>query len=159
VTALTYSLDTSALIDGIERFYPRRHFPKLWDHVDALISHGRLLISEEAWTEAISTDAPVKEWCEETGMGRASSMYATTSEVASVAGDIVSQFPQWSEQGGKNGADPFVIAVAEVKSGMVISGETNGGPAKPKIPYVCAQRQIDHGKLIDLIRKEDWVVG
>jgi hypothetical protein len=42
---------------------------------------------------------------------------------------------------------------------MVISGENHGGPAKPKIPYVCGQRQVNHGKLIDLIRKEDWVVG
>jgi hypothetical protein len=72
-------------------------------------------------------------------------MYLTTAAVAAIAGQIGATFPQWSTQGGKNGADPFVFAVAEVESGMVISGETNGGPAKPKIPYVCAQRQIGHG--------------
>lgn len=159
MTALTYSLDTSALIDGIERFYPRRNFPQLWERVDGLISTGRLYISEEAWAEAIATDAPVREWCEEAGMGRDKSLYLTNAAVAAIAGQIGAAFPQWSTQGGKNGADPFVIAVAEVESGMVISGETNGGPAKPKIPYVCAQRQIEHGKFVDLIRAEDWIIG
>lgn len=158
MSALTYSLDTSALIDGIERFYPRRNFPQLWERIDTLISDGRLLISEEAWAEAVTADAPVREWCEEEGMGREQCKYFTTAEVASIAGQISGAYPQWSTQGGKNGADPFVIAVAEVVSGMVISGETNGGPAKPKIPYVCAQREVAHGKLIDLIRGEDWII-
>lgn len=159
MTALTYSLDASALIDGIERFYPRRHFPQLWERIDALIAEGRLHISEEAWAEAIAVDAPVREWCEEEGMGREQSMYLTTAAVTAIAGQIGADFPQWSTQGGKNGADPFVIAVAEVESGIVISGETNGGPAKPKIPYVCSQRQIAHGKFIHLIRAEDWIIG
>jgi hypothetical protein len=30
----------------------------------------------------------------------------------------------------------------------VISGEINGGPARPKIPYVCSQRQVQHGRLL-----------
>ena len=40
-------------------------------------------------------------------------------------------FPKWAKQGRKNDADPFVVAVAEVNSCVVISGETNGGPDKP----------------------------
>ena len=92
-------------------------------------------------------------------MGRERSIYSTTAAVATVVGQIAAAFPKWVTQGGKNGADPFVIAVAEVESGMVISGETNGGPGKPKIPYVCGRRQVAHGKLVDLIRAEDWIIG
>lgn len=154
-----YSVDTSALIDGMERFYPRRNFPALWERVDLLIDEGRMHISEEAWSEATSVDAPVREWCEEEGAGRERSVYATTAAVAAVAGQIGAQFPNWVKQGRKNGADPFVIAVAEVEGGMVISGETNGGPGRPKIPYVCGQRQVGHGRLVDLITSEDWVIG
>lgn len=159
MTLRSYSVDTSALIDGIERFYPRRNFPQLWERIDALISDGRFLISEEAWAEATAVDAPVRHWCEEAGMGRKQSVYATSQAVATVAGEIVAAFPKWTIQGGKNGADPFVIAVAEVEGGMVISGETNGGPGKPKIPYVCGHRKVDHGKFVDLIRAEDWIIG
>lgn len=52
--AKQYSFDTSALIDGIERFYPIGNFPALWNRIDDLIKTGRLHVSEEAWNEAIS---------------------------------------------------------------------------------------------------------
>lgn len=48
-----YSFDTSALIDGLERFYPQANFPALWERIDELIDRGRLRISEEAWKEAV----------------------------------------------------------------------------------------------------------
>jgi hypothetical protein len=154
-----YSLDTSALIDGIERFYPLRNFPQFWDRMDQLIDQGRLRVSEEAWAEAIGADAPLKEWCQEDGYDRSRCIYPTTAQVAAIAGAIADQFPNWMKQGTKNGADPFVIAVAEHERFMVISGEVNGGPSKPKIPYVCKQRDVEHGRLVDLIRREDWVIG
>lgn len=159
MTAVTYSVDTSALIDGIERFYPIRNFPNFWRHMDDLIDQGRLRVSEEAWNEAISVDAPLREWCEDKGARRDRCIYPTIDEVAAIAGDIGTEYPNWIRQGKKNGADPFVIAVAEHESYTVISGETNGGPSKPKIPYVCAQRGVPHGRLVDLIRSEDWIVG
>ncbi|MFE7846142.1 DUF4411 family protein [Microbacterium sp. NPDC057407] len=154
-----YSVDTSALIDGIERFYPFRNFPRFWDRMDDLIDQGRLRVSEEAWNEAIRADAPLKEWCQEPGMNRSRCVYPTTAEVAAIAGEIGLEYPTWIKQGRKNGADPFVIAVAEHETYMVISGETNGGPGKPKIPYVCAQRGVQHGRLVDMIVREDWIIG
>ncbi len=46
-----YSADTSALIDGLERYYPETHFPALWEKVDELVAESRLIISEEVWEE------------------------------------------------------------------------------------------------------------
>lgn len=154
-----YSFDTSALIDGIERYYPIDNFPALWERMDELISDGRLLVSEEAWNEAVSVDAALKEWCTEDGADREDCVELTDQAIAAVAGAIVKQFPKWITQGKKNGADPFVIAVAEVRGCKVISGETNGGPGKPKIPYVCGQRSVDHGRIIDVVIEEGWVFG
>ncbi|SEF14734.1 DUF4411 family protein [Jiangella alba] len=151
-----YSLDTSGLVDGIERYYPPANFPGLWEQVDALIAEGRLLMSEEAWNEAISTDAPVKEWCSDSSAARASCVKTTDAAIAAISGAIVQQFPSWVTQGRKNAADPFVIAVAEVHRCMVISGEKNGGPGTPKIPYVCTQRSVKHGRFIDIIKNEGW---
>lgn len=31
-----YSVDTSALIDGLERYYPEDTFPALWERIDEL---------------------------------------------------------------------------------------------------------------------------
>lgn len=154
-----YCIDTSALLDGIERFYPAFHFPRLWEKIDELVDDGRLIMSEEAWDEAQSVDKPAKEWCNEQGMERHRMVIDTSSEIATVAGEIVNDYPHWVSQGRKNGADPFVIAVAETYNAVVISGEVNGGPGKPKIPYVCQQRGIEHGQFIEIIKRERWVMG
>jgi len=152
-----YSFDTSALIDGIERYYPIGNFPALWEKIDDLIEDGRMRVSEEAWKESIGADAPLKEWCNESGADRSKCIYQTDAAVATIAGAIVQDYPKWIKQGGKNSADPFVIAVGEVTSGIVISGETNGGPGTPKIPYVCGQRGVEHGRVVDVVVKEKWV--
>ena len=154
-----YSLDTSALIDGMERFYPMGNFPALWNRVDDLIKTGRVHVSEEAWNEAVSVDSALKDWCTDSSAGRERCVVPTDAAIATVAGAIVQQFPKWTQQGNKNQADPFVIAVAEIRSCMVISGETNGGPGRPKIPYVCGQRQVKHGRFIDVVLAEGWVFG
>jgi len=151
-----YSFDTSALIDGMERFYPIDNFPALWEKFDELIASGRLVVSEEAWSEATKKDAPLKDWCTEESAERARCVYLTDAAVGTVVGAISAAYPQWVQQGGKNQADPFVIAVAEVVGGMVISGERDGGPANPKIPYVCAQRGTPHGRVIDVIKLEKY---
>lgn len=151
-----YSFDTSALIDGVERYYPIDHFPALWENLDQLIAQGRLRISEEAWDESVAADAPLKEWLTEDGAQRERAKHDTDAAVASIAGSIAATYPNWSKKGGKSGADPFVIAVAEVVTGKVISGEKNGGPSRPKIPYVCSQRRTPHGEVVDVIRDEQW---
>jgi hypothetical protein len=42
---------------------------------------------------------------------------------------------------------------------MVVSGETNGGPGKPKIPYVCGERNVSHGRFVSVVKNEGWVFG
>jgi Domain of unknown function (DUF4411) len=58
-----YCFDTSGMIDGIERFYPIKNFPALWDKVDDLIEEGRLFVSEEAWNEFDDADAVFGAQC------------------------------------------------------------------------------------------------
>jgi hypothetical protein len=159
LSATHYSFDTSALIDGIERFYPIDNFPALWNRIDDLIKTGRLHVSEEAWNEAVSVDSAVRDWCKDSSAGRERCVVLTDAAIATTAGAIVQQFPKWTQQGNKNHADPFVIAVAEIRSCAVISGEINGGPARPKIPYVCSQRQVQHGRFVDVVVRENWVFG
>lgn len=158
-TAPHYSFDTSALIDGIERFYPISNFPALWERVDVLIRDGRLHVSEEAWNEAISVDSVLREWCTDSVEGRDRCVVPTDSSIATVAGAIAAQFPRWARQGTKNSADPFVVALGETRSFMVVSGETNGGPGRPRIPYVCGTRGVRHIRFTDVVVQEGWIFG
>lgn len=93
ISATHYSFDTSALIDGIERFYPIDNFPALWNRIDDLIKTGRLHVSEEAWNEAVSVDSAVKEWCKDSLAGRERCVVPTDAAIAITAGSIVQQFP------------------------------------------------------------------
>lgn len=151
-----YSFDTSALIDGLERFYPQANFPTLWERMDDLIGQGRLMISEEAWKESVSVASATKEWCEDPTAGRNSAQFATDAAVASIVGAIMQDYPQWAAQGKKNAADPFVIAVAESQGGIVITGEKDGGPSKPKIPFVCKERDVAFGRFVLVVTNEGW---
>ncbi len=156
--APVYSFDTSALIDGLERYYPETTFPALWDKVEGLIDGGRLLISEEVWLEATKKAEATKEWCNRHTDNKAKIVVATTADIAKRVTEILVPYPKFvSDASGKNRADPFVIAVAGANNAIVVTGESEGGTEKkPKIPFICDQLGIKHCKMLDVIKVEGW---
>ncbi len=44
---MKYSIDTCALLDGWQRYYPKDVFPGLWKNLAGLIRNGGLHASEE----------------------------------------------------------------------------------------------------------------
>jgi len=59
---------------------------------------------------------------------------------------------------GRSGADPFVIALAEMNGCAVVTDENLGTEAKPHIPYVCRVRRIRVLTVLELIQAEGWVI-
>lgn len=148
-----YSLDTSGLLDGVERFYPPNTFPALWERVDDLIAAGRLLMSEEAIIEAMYLDAAARDWCEP----RKQAISAPTNQaIAAHVTSIVDEYKVWTG-GTTNRADPFVIAVALERKAVVITGEKPGSIQNPKIPYVCKARGVECTNFLGLVTRENWV--
>lgn len=150
-----YSVDTSALIDGLERYYPEEAFPALWERVDTLIDQGRFLMSEEVWEEVKVKDAVAKAWCE----SRKDRLVVPTdaSVAATVQSLLVDHERLVMNLKGRNRADPFVIALAQLKGAVVLTGEGNDGTAKrPKIPYVCDQINVTCHRFLQMIRMEGW---
>jgi hypothetical protein len=153
--AALYSFDTSALIDGLERYYPANIFDGLWQAVDSLISDGRFFASTEVWEEIKKKDESVKKWAEP----RRSDVFidtdaTTTKEVQK----ILDKFPRLVMSGGRrNRADPFVVAVASLRKATVVTGEGSDGTMnKPKIPFVCQQLNIPCVTFTEFISAEDW---
>ncbi|HET9059613.1 MAG TPA: DUF4411 family protein [Acidimicrobiales bacterium] len=150
-----YSVDTSALIDGLERYYPAEAFPALWERVDGLIDEGRFLVSEEVWEEVKTKDAVVKAWCEP----RKDRLLVPTdaSTTTAVTELLVDHERLVMNLKGRNRADPFVIALAQIKGAIVLTGEGFDGTAnRPKIPYVCAQVGVGCHRFLEMIRLEGW---
>ena len=155
MTKPSYSVDTSALLDGWVRYYPPAHFPNLWDQIDLLIQGGRFHASEEVLIEVERHDESLNEWIE---ARREQIVIATTDEVAAVVQDILRSHERLVMSGsGRNRADPFVIAVARLHDAVVVTGERGGTPQRPKIPSVCADFGIRTINLLDLIKEEGWV--
>jgi hypothetical protein len=151
-----YSVDTSALIDGLERFYPEETFPALWKEVNGLVSTGRLLISEEVWQEARVRDAAAKAWCD--GHKDDGLIVPTDATIVREVRNILSSFPNLVKQSkNRNRADAFVIAVARLKGAIVVTGEgPDGNERQPKIPYICQQLGVTSIRFLGLIRLEGW---
>ena len=151
----TYSIDSSALLDGWVRHYPPEHFPSLWDRVRALIGEGRFLVSEEVFVEINEHDDSLSAWL---NARQDQVVVPTTGEVAGVVRQILAAHERLAMSGpGRNRADPFVIAVANIRSATVVTGEKGGTPNRPKIPSVCAALDIRCIGLLELIQIEGWV--
>ncbi|WP_231997287.1 DUF4411 family protein, partial [Mycobacterium sp. 1245111.1] len=50
---ILYCIDTSALIDWLERYYPPAAFPAIVAKVDALIAEGRLGLPPKSWRHSL----------------------------------------------------------------------------------------------------------
>ena len=150
-----YCVDTSALIDGLERYYPEEHFPALWERVDELVTAGRFFISEEVWEEVKQKDERAQAWVqprlEELVVRTDQAVVSATQQVLRGHELLVKNMK------GRNRADPFVIAVAQLRGAIVVTGEGSDGTAtRPKIPYVCGQLGLTCFRFLDVIRAEGW---
>lgn len=57
---MTYSIDTSAILDGHNRYYPPDVFPKLWCNLEAIIRDGKLKAIELVRREIERKDDTLK---------------------------------------------------------------------------------------------------
>lgn len=55
-------------------------------------------------------------------------------------------------------ADPFVIALAHLENGAVVSGEVRSPnlAKNPRIPDVCENMGIPHVRFVDMLRNQGW---
>jgi len=150
-----YSFDTSALIDGLERYYPAETFSGLWEAVDTLISDGRFFASAEVWEEIKKKDELVKKWAD----SRQSQVFVGTDAIVTLeVQKILETFPRLVMSGGRrNRADPFVVAIAKLRKATVVTGEGNDGSMnRPKIPFVCQEMKIPCVTFTEFISSEQW---
>lgn len=151
-----YSVDTSALLDGLERYYPEESFPGLWEKVAELVHAGRFFISEEVYEEAKKKAGVVKAWCDRDKTGNL--IVPTDAAIIREVRLVLETAPRLVMTGiGRNRADAFVIALARVRGATVVTGEgSDGTENRPKIPYVCRKLGTPCVRFLGLIQAEQW---
>jgi hypothetical protein len=154
---MTYCIDTSSLIAAWQERYPLENFPSFWAKVDALIAEGRLIAPVDVLHEIAKRSDELHAWLKERR-----TMFRELDDTVQVeAAQILTQFPRLvGEKKLRTSADPFVIALARVKSLQVVTDEKpTGSLARPNIPDVCAQLHMEVMGLLQLIQSGKWVIG
>lgn len=153
-----YSVDTSSFMDWQARYYPSDVFASIVGRADGLITANRLL-----------SPALVREELEAVGTGELiawtdahKTIFVPTAELLVEAHAIQNRFPGLRDPKAEyEEADAYVIALAKLRDGIVISQETPAAEKhNPKrshyIPDVCREMGIPCFNLLGLMRREGW---
>ena len=97
------------------------------------------------------------EWCK----AQDALFVDVDQEIQAQVSEILIEHPHLVDVGkGRSGADPFVMALAELHHCAVVTAEKETNSlAKPRIPDVCKARGIPCGNLLYLIKQEKWTFG
>ncbi len=154
-----YSLDTSFLMDWQARYYPLDLFPGFSARVEELIAEKRCraveLVREEL--EAVGTP-DLKAWA----ANHAGLFLPLSPDIQTEAASIEARYPDLMvPKGIHESADAYVIALAKLNGGVVVSQETSVH-TKPNtrrshfIPDVCQDLGVPCINLLGLMRREGW---
>jgi len=118
---LSYSMDTSALLDWWVRYYPPRVFKGLVPRMEVLVEEGRLRASREVRDEVEYENEGLRSW-----LKAQEGLWLDSDEAVQriVANLMDRHYNPEKPDKGIHGADPFVIAVAAMQRPMwaVVSG-------------------------------------
>ncbi len=152
-----YCIDTSSLIRGWNEAYPIEAFPSFWDRMEGLAHDGRLIAPDEVLRETERRDDGLHKWLK----ARSEIFRPIDQELQVAVARVMSDFQLLvKNRPGKNAADPWIIALAEIERGhgtVVVTEENeDNSSSNPKIPLVCRHYGIEFIRLLDLIRIERW---
>lgn len=153
-----YSIDSSSLMDWQARHFPIDVFPGLVARMNGLVAEQRLLapalVREEV--EKVGT-ADLARW-----VSNNAGIFVRTGDLLQQAQIIQGQFPGLLDPKAEfEEADAYVIALARLREGIVVTEETAAGEKhRPKrayfIPDVCRNLGIPCINLLGLMRREGW---
>ena len=156
----TYSVDTNTFMDWQQRYYPIDVFASIAPKIDGLIADQRLwaptLVREEI---SVVGNAALNGWADERP-----NIFVPNAEILADALAIQKMFPGLLDPKAEyEEADAYVIALAKLRNGIVITQETSAAEKRnPKrthfIPDVCREMGIPCFNLLGLMRKEGWTL-
>jgi predicted nucleic acid-binding protein len=153
---MSFSLDTSALLDAWVRYYPLDVFPTLWEKIDEASRDGRIYVVEEVVTELKRKDDGIYEWVKK----RESMIVSIDEELQRAVVEIMGKYPKLVDtRKNRSGCDPWVIALAKSRGLTLVTAEKPGGTlSRPRIPDVCIGLGIPCVDVIEFFRMQGWRV-
>ncbi len=155
-----YSADSSTLMDWQARYYPGDVFKTLLQKVDGLITRERFLAPALVRDEvkAVGT-ADLIGWAD-----ARPGIFVPTADLLAEAQAIQNQFAGLRDPKAEHEeADAYVIALARIKKGIVVTQETAASEKhRPRrthfIPDVCRELGVPCVSFLGLMRREGWTL-
>lgn len=150
-----YSFDTSSLLNGRRDLVPPATFPTLWANVEAMIDIGAIRSVDLVRDELAAREDEVHQWAR----AQTDLFVPLIREVQLAVRDVLAEHQRIIGVGsGRSGADPFVIALARMHGGVVVTEETlSRNLIKPKIPDVCDAMGVRRLTLLQFVQEQGWV--
>lgn len=154
-----YSFDTSVFMDWQARFYPLDVFVSLGVKMETLIASGECVAVELVREEIESVGTPDLI---AGGKAQKTLFVPLAPELQAEGAKIEAAYPDLMDPKlPYQSADAYVIALAKVRNGIVISQETSAAEKhKPKrshyIPDVCRDLGIPCFNRLGMARREKW---
>jgi hypothetical protein len=148
-----HCFDTSAFLQCWTRYYPLDVFPGLWEKLNDYAAHQAIVCPEEVRYEIEKKEDRLHEWVK----ARPYLFVPLDEQIQRAAAAILAAHPllvKPSRQ--RTQADPFVIAVAQVRKIPVVTEERGGSATRPKIPSVCAALGFPCMTVVEFIRSQGW---
>ncbi len=154
-----YSFDTSVFMDWQARYYPPDVFVSLVTKIEEMIAAGQCSAVELVKEEIDAVGTPdLRAWA-----GKHSALFVPLDPLVQVEGaTIESRYSDLMDpKSPHQSADAYVIALAKVKGGVVVSQETSAAEKRSikrthYIPDVCRDLGIPCINLLGLMRREKW---
>ncbi len=149
-----YVIDSSIWI-RMWRHHPPDIFKNLWQQLNASIAAGHVRSPEEVLHELEQgTDALA-----ETLKQRGDLFEPLDAPLMAAVGQIVAQCQGFADEDGeRHRADPFVVALGQLRNGTVVTGERprKDPHGRPRIPDACGQFGITWLDWFGFLRAIGW---
>lgn len=156
-----YSFDTNVFMDWQARYYPLDVFRSLEAKIGELIASGECAAVQLVKDEIDAVGTPgLKAWA----ANHADLFVPITSDLQAAGSAIEAGYPDLMDPKGLyESADAYVIALARLRNGVVVSQETSAAEKRRPtrehyIPDVCRDLGVPCINLLGLMRREKWVL-
>lgn len=151
---LAYSFDTSSLLNGRRDLLRPHTFPTLWANIEAMIAAGSIRCVDVVKDELARKDDEAKAW----SRAHPELFVPLTVDLQRATREVLVAHERMLGRGrGRNGADPFVVALARLHHGTVVTEETKANTlTSPRIPDVCDALGVPWRTLADFVDEQGW---
>jgi len=148
-----YCLDTSVLVEGWVRLYPKDVFPSIWGKIEEMVADGRVLSPDEVLNELKKQEDDLYRWAKD----QRGLFHPLEIDLQIATQEILAVFPRMVESGkSRHQADVFVVALARLTGRTLVTQEAPSvNSSKPKIPNVCKHYGIRCIDLLSLLREQN----